>query len=96
MRRAALKSSLKRPPSPVFEAAVPLPLVAPVSVLQLARFRRFMLAEGWPVDLPRICLDRVYAFERLACAHTSGDPRLRSLAMKLFMAYQREGAVPLH
>jgi len=96
MRRAAPKSSLKGPPSPVFEAAVPLPLVAPVSVLQLARFRRFMLAEGWPVDLPRICLDRVYAFERLACAHTSGDPQLRSLAMKLFMAYQREGAVPLH
>jgi hypothetical protein len=92
MRRAVLKP----PPPPVFEAAPPLALVAPVSLLQLARFRRFMVAEGWPVDLPRICLDRVYAFERLACAHTSNDPRLRSLAMKLFMAYQREGAVPLH
>jgi hypothetical protein len=95
MRRAAPKR-LPAPQLPVFEAAQPLPLVAPVSVLQLARFRRFMVAEGWPVDLNRICLDRIYAFERLARAHTSADPRLRQLAMRLFTAYQSEGPVAWH
>jgi hypothetical protein len=84
------------PPPPVHQAAPPLPLVAAVSVLVLARFRRLMVAEGWAVDLPRICIDRLYAFDRIARAHTSADPRLRDLALSLFAAYQRDSAVPLH
>lgn len=73
-----------RAPAPV----VPLPIIA------MARFRRLMLGEGWPVDLARMCLDRHYAFECLALAHTSSDESLRGAAMDLFAAYDRnsEGA----
>jgi hypothetical protein len=41
-----------------------------------------------------MCLDRHYAFECLALAHTSSDESLRSAAMDLFAAYDRnsEGA----
>lgn len=68
-----------QPPAPV----VPLPIIA------MARFRRLMLGEGWAVDLARMCLDRSYAFECLALAHTSGDAGLRTAALDLFAAYDR-------
>ena len=69
---------------------MPLPLVGDVTVLVLARLRQLMAVEGCTLDLPRICVDRLYAFERIAIAHTSANPQLRELALALFSAYQRE------
>ncbi len=63
--------------------------VLPLPIIEMARFRRLMHHEGWEVDLPRMCTDTAYAHERLATAHTSSDERLRSSAMRLFAAYDR-------
>jgi hypothetical protein len=69
--------------------------VASVSVAALARFRRLMAFDGERVDLPRMCLDRLYAYERIACGHASADSRLREMSLQLFAAYGREGDQPL-
>ena len=85
-----------RPPrAPRFEAAEPVPLVAPVSVAALARFRRLMAFDGQHVDLPRMCLDRLYAYELIARGHASADRRLRDMSLQLFTAYGRDGDEPL-
>jgi hypothetical protein len=79
------------PPSqPRWVRADSLPLVADVSLLQLARLRRLMAADGEHVDVPRMCLDRLYAMERIARAHASADTRLRALALAMFQAYHVE------
>jgi hypothetical protein len=81
---------MMQPRKPVrFEAAPPQVLVASVPIFQLARFRRLMALEGWVIDLPRMCVDRIYAFERIALAHTSAMERLRQAALDLFGAYDR-------
>jgi len=70
--------------------------VLPLPIIEMARFRRLMHYEGWDFDLPRMCTDTAYAHERLATAHTSNDERLRSSAMRLFAAYDRNsGAAPV-
>ena len=85
-----------RPPrAPRFQAAEPVPLVAPVSLAALARFRRLMAFDGHRVDLPRMCLDWLYACELIALGHTSADRRLRDMALQLFGAYRRESDEPL-
>jgi len=66
--------------------------VLPLPIIEMARFRRLMNYEGWEVDLPRMCTDTAYAHERLATAHTSSDERLRSSAMRLFAAYDRNNS----
>jgi hypothetical protein len=48
-----------------------------------------MAGEGWAVDLARMCHDRLYAYERMAQAHTSASRRLRSAAVTLFADYER-------
>ncbi len=73
-------------PTP-FHPAPLVPLVARVSVIALARFRRLMASEGWAVDLARMCCDRIYAYECIAQAHTSATERLRRVALDLFAAY---------
>jgi len=55
-----------------------------------------MAYEGWPVDLARMCCDRIYVYERLAQAHNSASPRLRNAALSLFAAYAPDEAVLLH
>ena len=80
------------PPPAAHPVAPPHLPVARVSVLALARFRRLMAAQGWAVDLPRMCQDRLYACERMALAHTSTDPRLRAFSLALFAAYEPEPA----
>jgi hypothetical protein len=81
---------MMQPPIPVFfEAAPPLMLVASAPLFHLARFRRLMAMEGFSVDLPRMCIDRIYAHERIALAHTSALDRLRRAALDLFAAYDR-------
>lgn len=52
----------------------------------LQRFHVLMASEGHPVQMTRMCFDRLYAFERIALAHASGDPALRQLALHLFHA----------
>ncbi len=85
------------PAAPEHHPAPPVPLVAGVSVAVLARFRRLMAAEGLAVDLPRICLDRLYAFERIARGHASANDRLRAMALQLFAAYHcNEPVTALH
>jgi len=76
--------------------AEPAP-AAPLSVLPLgvlARFRRLMDAEGWDVNLQRMCVDTDYAYRCLALAHTSSDERLRQAALGLFDAYDRNARSP--
>jgi hypothetical protein len=41
------------------------------------------------VHLARLCYDKLYAYERIAAAHTSGDENLRALALELFQIYHR-------
>lgn len=63
--------------------------VVPLPIIPMARFRRLMLYEGWPVDLARMCVDSHYAHECLALAHTSSDAALRNAALHLFATYER-------
>ncbi len=67
-------------------------LVMPLPAL--AHFQRLMQAEGWAVDLQRMCVDDSYALQRLAAGHCSSDAQLRQAAVGLFAAYQRNAAPP--
>ena len=64
--------------------------------LALLQLRRLMRAEGWDVDVPRMCLDTAYAHHCLATAHTSSSARLRQTALALFETYGRNSTPPLH
>ena len=55
----------------------------------LLRFKSMMALEGQTVHLARLCYDKLYAYERIAAAHTSGDEKLRRLALELFQIYHR-------
>ncbi len=55
----------------------------------LMRFKSMMAADGHRVHLARLCYDRLYAYERIAVAHTSSDDALRRLALELFQIYHR-------
>jgi len=55
----------------------------------LLRFKSMMATEGQVVHLARMCYDRLYAYERIALAHASGDDGLRRLALELFQIYHR-------
>ena len=70
------------------EAAPLLPLVADVSIGQLRELATWMALDGQRVSLSRLCVDRVYAVERLAEAHASDIEPLRALAVTLFAAYE--------
>ena len=76
----------------------PLPsTLAPLVVMPLpvlVRFRRLMRAEGWEVDLQRMCVDDGYALECLAAGHCSSDARLRDAAVGLFAAFHRNTGLP--
>lgn len=63
--------------------------VSEVPLFLLARFRRLMALEGWFIDLPRMCVDTVYAHECIAQAHSSAVLRLRQAALDLFAAFDR-------
>lgn len=80
---------MNRPPMPVrFETAAPCVLVGRAPLPRLARFRRLMADDGWRVDLGRMCLDRRYALDLLATAHSSASDDLRALAVVLFADYE--------
>ncbi|MED5621204.1 hypothetical protein [Ideonella sp. BN130291] len=80
-----------------------LPSGVHLSVGVLLQFRQMMGLEHWPVQLARMCYDRLYAYERIAQAHASASPALRDIALQLFHAYHRldqaeatRGRPPLH
>jgi hypothetical protein len=79
-------------------SAAPLPGGAPVMplpIIAMASFRRLMAREGHSVDLARMCVDRQYAFDCLAQAHSSAEERLRQSALALFATYDRNAAAGL-
>lgn len=55
----------------------------------IQRFKALMAQEGQPVEVARMFSDRLYAYERIACAHASGHAGLRSLALALFQSCHR-------
>jgi hypothetical protein len=69
--------------------------VMPLPIIAMASFRRLMAHEGWPVDLARMCMDRAYAFDCLARAHTSSCAALRRAALDLFHTYDRNAEAGL-
>ena len=66
-----------------------LPSGAHLSIGMLLRFKQLMARETRPVQLARMCYDRLYAYERIAQAHASADAALRKVALELFQAYHR-------
>jgi hypothetical protein len=83
-RRSAEESSMPCAPSSPLEPAALQPVAIRATVPQLERFRALMAREGWPVSLHRMCLDRLYARECIAQAHTSAADPLRAIAVDLF------------
>lgn len=69
--------------------------VMPLPIIAMASFRRLMEREGWAVDLARMCVDRAYAFDCLARAHTSSCDALRRAALQLFCTYDRNAEAGL-
>ena len=61
----------------------------------LLRFKSMMAHEGQSVHLARLCYDKLYAYERIAVAHSSGDDNLRRLALELFQIYHRRESAGL-
>lgn len=57
----------------------------------LQRFAELMAQQGLPLQPTRMIYDRLYAFERLAQAHASGDEALQQQALRIFDAYQARG-----
>ena len=55
----------------------------------LLRFKSMMAVEGQTVHLAQLCYDKLYAYERIAAAHSSSDENLRRLALELFQIYHR-------
>ncbi|MBN8487222.1 MAG: hypothetical protein J0M20_05795 [Burkholderiales bacterium] len=66
------------------------PLARGVSMNELLRFQALMAGEGQTVQLARMCYDRPYAFDCIACAHASANDPLRRLALQLFKAYEQD------
>jgi len=68
-----------------------MPIAGPVDVRDLQVLQELMQGEGLSLQPTRMLYDRLYAFERLAAAHASGQVALQALAMRLFGDYQRAG-----
>lgn len=68
-----------------------MPIAGPVDVRDLQVLQELMQVEGLGLQPTRMLYDRLYAFERLAAAHASGNTPLQALAMRLFGDYQRAG-----
>jgi hypothetical protein len=65
------------------------PLADDLGMGALLRFKTLMSADGQSVHVSRMCFDRLYAYDRIAQAHTSASDPLRRLALELFQAYHR-------
>ena len=62
----------------------------------LGRFRSKMALLDMPVNVARMMYDRLYAFERIALAHSSADESLQRLALQLFAQYSKDVDTPAH
>jgi hypothetical protein len=60
-----------------------------LDIALLQEFKLMMGLEGWPVQIARMCYDRLYAYERIAQAHASASATLREVALQLFQAFHR-------
>lgn len=54
----------------------------------LERFQVLMAQDRWPVNVPRMLLDRKYAYDRILLAYTSPNLELLDLAQHLFKVFQ--------
>lgn len=68
-----------------------MPVAGAVALGELQDLQRLLQIEGETLQPTRMLYDRLYAFERLAVAHASANPALRSQAMQLFNRYQQSG-----
>jgi hypothetical protein len=68
-----------------------MPIAGPVDVRDLHVLQELMQGEALSLQPTRMLYDRLYAFERLAAAHASGNAALQALSMRLFGDYQRAG-----
>lgn len=68
------------------------PAEVPVGVEMgmLLRFRSLMALEHQPLQVARMCYDRIYAYERIAAAFGCANDPLKRLALELFLAYHRQ------
>lgn len=68
--------------------AVAEPRIAGPAPEDLERFRVLMAQDHWPVDLPRMLLERRYAYDRILLAYISPNLELLALAQHLFKVFQ--------
>ncbi len=68
---------------------VQLPIGVSIAPDLLRGFARRMAVRGHMVQLARMGYDRLYAFECLARAHACDDEALRTMALRLFAAFER-------
>ena len=66
-----------------------LPIGLEIGMGALLRFKSMMALDGQTVQVARMCYDRDYAYERIACAHGSASDPLRRLALELFQTFHR-------
>jgi hypothetical protein len=85
--RQAVEATPLAPAAPGRAAAV-----AALENPPLQRFCRLMARAGLEVDALRMCVDRSYAFERLALAHAGDVGALRQSALDLFATLDRNAA----
>jgi hypothetical protein len=72
----------------VSASLVPTELGYASGLAMLSRFSQLMADDGLAVDTRRMQTDAVYAFEKLAQAHTSTYDALRECAMRVFALFQ--------
>ena len=67
---------------------VAVPPVAGPDPEDLERFCVLMAEDRWPVNVPRMLLERKYAYDRILLAYTSPNLELLALAQHLFKVFQ--------
>jgi hypothetical protein len=68
--------------------AIEVPRMAGPDPEDLERFQVLMAEDRWSVDVPRMLLERKYAYDRILLAYTSPSLELLALAQHLFKVFQ--------
>jgi len=68
--------------------AIEVPCMAGPDPEDLERFQVLMAEDRWPVNVPRMLLERKYAYDRILLAYTSPNLELLALAQHLFQVFQ--------
>ena len=74
---------------PQLSAGRTVPIGLEIGMGALLHFKSMMALDGQTVQVARMCYDRHYAYERIACAHGSSSDPLRRLALELFQTFHR-------